>query len=58
LPDYDYEQHFAGVVYGFVRGMNGENANSGVYHYRPNLADIERLATCLNSVTANQQGAA
>ncbi|AEG31299.1 exodeoxyribonuclease V subunit beta [Thiomicrospira cyclica] len=58
LPNYDYEQHFAGVVYGFVRGMNGKNADTGIYHYRPNLADIERLASCLNSVTANQQGAA
>jgi exodeoxyribonuclease V beta subunit len=58
LPDYDYEQHFAGVVYGFVRGMNGKNANSGVYHYCPNLADIQRLASCLNAVESNQQGAA
>jgi exodeoxyribonuclease V beta subunit len=48
LPDYDYQRHVAGVIYGFVRGMNGENADTGLYHYRPSLADLERLARCLS----------
>ncbi|AHF01522.1 exodeoxyribonuclease V subunit beta [Thiomicrospira aerophila AL3] len=56
LPDYDYERHFAGVVYGFVRGMNGENADTGVYHYRPKLADLERLEACLSPQHAPLQG--
>ncbi|MGE4502218.1 MAG: exodeoxyribonuclease V subunit beta [Thiomicrospira sp.] len=55
LPDYDYERHFAGVVYAFVRGMNGENADTGVYHYRPKLTDLERLAACLSPQHQPQQ---
>lgn len=58
LCDYDYERHFAGVVYGFVRGMNGENADTGVYYYRPKLDELERLAACLSPQSAPSQGVA
>ncbi len=58
LPDYDYERHFAGVYYVFVRGMNGDNADTGVYHYRPTLADLERLAACLSPQHMPTQGGA
>ncbi|WP_439328388.1 exodeoxyribonuclease V subunit beta [Lonepinella sp. BR2357] len=33
-PDYDYESHFGGVIYTFLRGMNGETT-SGVFFDRP-----------------------
>ncbi|MGL1931950.1 MAG: exodeoxyribonuclease V subunit beta [Desulfotalea sp.] len=43
LPDYNYETHFGGVYYLFVRGMNPENAGSGVYHEVPDKFIIEQL---------------
>ena len=44
LADYDYERHFGGVYYLFLRGLSpAEGANSGVFYDRPELALIERL---------------
>jgi exodeoxyribonuclease V beta subunit len=44
LPDYDYETHFGGVRYLFVRGMQSELAMSGVYQDRPDYDRVEALA--------------
>ncbi|MDD5580142.1 MAG: exodeoxyribonuclease V subunit beta [Methylobacter sp.] len=44
LPQYDYETHFGGVRYLFVRGMQPELAMSGVYQDRPDLGKIEAMA--------------
>ncbi len=44
LPDYDYETHFGGVRYLFVRGMQPDQPMSGVYQDRPNLEKVEALA--------------
>ena len=44
LPDYDYETHFGGVRYLFVRGMRPELAMSGVYQDRPDFDRVEALA--------------
>ncbi len=44
LPGYDYETHFGGVRYLFVRGMQPELAMSGVYQDRPDFDRIEALA--------------
>ncbi|MCK3655565.1 exodeoxyribonuclease V subunit beta [Pasteurellaceae bacterium Macca] len=40
--DYDYETHFGGVAYLFLRGMNG-NAGSGVFFDKPNAELIEEM---------------
>lgn len=42
LPNYDYDRHFGGVVYAFMRGMNGK-AGSGIYFHKPARAVIESL---------------
>jgi exodeoxyribonuclease V beta subunit len=42
VPDYDYEQHFGGVFYLFLRGMDG-NTGSGIYADRPDAALINQL---------------
>ena len=42
IPDYDYDRHFGGVCYLFLRGMTGETG-SGVYATKPEPAHIERL---------------
>ena len=44
LPGYDYETHFGGVRYLFVRGMRSELAMSGVYQDRPDFDRVEALA--------------
>ncbi len=48
LPDYDYEKHFGGVLYLFVRGMQPEQPMSGVYRDRPDLQRIEALSGVFN----------
>lgn len=40
--NYNYEQHFGGVAYLFLRGMNGE-PNSGVYFDKPSHELIEEM---------------
>jgi exodeoxyribonuclease V beta subunit len=44
LPDYEFDRHFGGVRYLFVRGMQADMAMSGVYEDRPDLARVEALA--------------
>lgn len=54
LPEYDYESHFGGVKYLFVRGMEKDRPMSGVYQDRPDLARIEALGD-LFTLTQNQE---
>jgi exodeoxyribonuclease V beta subunit len=50
LPGYDYERHFGGVFYLFVRGMAPAHPHgSGVFFDRPKLALIEALADALGA---------
>ncbi len=44
LPNYNYEEHFGGVCYLFVRGMLPEVPMSGVYQDRPDLQRIHKLS--------------
>ncbi len=44
LPDYDYERHFGGVFYLFLRGMSPERgAECGVFRDRPAPALVQAL---------------
>lgn len=43
LPGYDYEQHFGGVHYLFVRGVRPQWGAAGVYARRPELALVREL---------------
>ncbi|MGB0733748.1 MAG: PD-(D/E)XK nuclease family protein, partial [Pontibacterium sp.] len=46
LPHYDYEQHFGGVIYLFLRGINADNTlenNPGVWTTRPSLSLVQSL---------------
>ena len=48
LPDYDYDRHFGGVYYLFVRGMAPEHAaGTGVYRARPSRELIAELSDAL-----------
>jgi exodeoxyribonuclease V beta subunit len=42
IRDYDYEQHFGGVYYLFLRGIE-PNSDSGIFNARPSKAMIENL---------------
>ncbi|MBE2895162.1 exodeoxyribonuclease V subunit beta [Spirabiliibacterium falconis] len=43
LADYHYERDFGGVYYLFLRGMNGENSQTGIYFDKPHFALIDGL---------------
>ncbi|MBK4785595.1 MAG: exodeoxyribonuclease V subunit beta [Pantoea sp. Pent] len=43
LTDYDYEQHFGGVFYLFLRGMDGSSPDNGVFHTRPTSDYVSQL---------------
>ena len=43
LPDYDYERHFGGVYYLYLRGMHPKQGLSGVYHDRPSFNLVNQL---------------
>ena len=42
IPNYDYETHFGGVYYFFLRGMNGTSAGEGVFFTRPEKSQLEK----------------
>lgn len=44
LPEYDFNIHFGGVRYLFVRGMNPSEPMSGVFQDQPDLVTIEALS--------------
>lgn len=42
LPGYDYETHFGGAVYIYLRGVTEGDSESGIYHDRPAAEFIRR----------------
>jgi exodeoxyribonuclease V beta subunit len=51
LPDYDYEKHFGGVRYIFLRGVTPEKSELGIFHDRPAAEKIARLSALLGNFT-------
>jgi exodeoxyribonuclease V beta subunit len=49
LPGYNYERHFGGVHYVFLRGLAPERPELGVFHDRPPAQKIERLSSLLGT---------
>ena len=45
--DYDYEQHFGGVYYLFLRGVRADG-NSGIFNARPSLELLTELETLID----------
>jgi len=57
IPDYDFEQHFGGVYYLFLRGIDANadsatnastdnsDSNFGIFHNRPSHDFITQLDT-------------
>lgn len=51
LTDYDYEQHFGGVIYLFLRGVEGDESGQGIYATRPTRALIDGLDALFSGAT-------
>ncbi|MFN7138437.1 MAG: hypothetical protein ACK4UN_03770, partial [Limisphaerales bacterium] len=46
LADYKYEEHFGGVIYAFVRGIDPARPDLGIFHDRPSpqlISDLDEL---------------
>jgi exodeoxyribonuclease V beta subunit len=43
LPSYDFERHFGGVFYFFLRGIDPARPDLGIMQQRPTLETIEAL---------------
>ncbi len=48
LPDYQFEQHFGGVFYFFVRGMIPNQDENGVFYKKPDIQTLTRLSSLLS----------
>lgn len=53
MPNYDYEAHFGGVYYLFLRGIDNVNSSNGIFFCRPIGAFIEALDSLFKNA---QQG--
>src|SRR5690606_23081407 len=47
LPNFNYEDHFGGVVYVFIRGVRQDTGN-GIFVTKPELSKIEELEKLLS----------
>jgi exodeoxyribonuclease V beta subunit len=47
LPEYEYDRHFGGVLYIFLRGVQLEDPSSGIFFDRPSFPLIEALESAL-----------
>lgn len=43
MPDYDYESHFGGAYYLYIRGMHPDHPEKGIFFHRPPLTVINAL---------------
>ncbi|HEJ9414318.1 TPA: exodeoxyribonuclease V subunit beta [Proteus mirabilis] len=43
LPNYDYQRHFGGICYLFLRGIDADYPGNGVYTYLPEEKFVEAL---------------
>jgi exodeoxyribonuclease V beta subunit len=57
LPDYRYEQHFGGVYYLFLRGIDPARPGFGIYRDRLEEAFVRRLNDLLTGTAAAESNA-
>ncbi len=51
--DYDYQRHFGGVIYLFLRGVDAEHEGNGIFACRPEYALVEGMDRLFSGETAN-----
>jgi len=49
LADYNYEKHFGGVRYIFLRGLALEKPELGIFYDRPSAEKIAKLSSLLGN---------
>ena len=47
VPGYDYERHFGGVIYLFLRGLDPARPELGAFRDRPSRSAVDRLSALL-----------
>lgn len=47
IPDYQYETHFGGALYLFLRGIDNSLPNNGIYFDKPDADLVRGLTQCL-----------
>ena len=50
LPGYDFEKHFGGVFYVFLRGLDPKHPELGIFRDRPTAETIHRLSEVLGNL--------
>lgn len=48
LPGYDYQSHFGGVHYVFLRGIDPKDPTRGIFRERPAVETVRRLRTLIS----------
>ncbi len=43
MPGFNYDEHFGGVIYIFLRGVRDKDNRTGIYYTRPTSENINRL---------------
>ncbi len=51
ISDYSYEEHFGGVIYLFLRGIDPADPRSGIFSTRPEVALIEKMDSLFAATT-------
>lgn len=54
IADYDYERHFGGVIYLFLRGVDKEHPQQGIYATRPNAGLIDLMDEMFAGMTLEE----
>lgn len=45
IAGYDYDKHFGGVIYLFLRGVEAQNSQQGIFSTRPDAAMVSQMDT-------------
>jgi exodeoxyribonuclease V beta subunit len=51
IADYDYQRHFGGVIYLFLRGVDGSAPGSGIFSTRPDEVLINKMDSLFAGTT-------
>ncbi|PQN12972.1 hypothetical protein, partial [Shigella flexneri] len=54
IADYDYDLHFGGVIYLFLRGVDKEHPQQGIYTTRPNAGLIALMDEMFAGMTLEE----
>ncbi|HAN4084222.1 TPA: exodeoxyribonuclease V subunit beta [Escherichia coli] len=54
IADYDYDRHFGGVIYLFLRGVDKEHPKQGIYTTRPNAGLIDLMDEMFAGMTLEE----